>query len=42
MRRTKCMKNNSTTGYLEKCVLDGYPELEASTVCVIKAAIKHT
>ena len=35
------MKNNSTTGYLEKCVLDGYPELEASTVCVIKAAIKH-
>ena len=35
------MKNNSTTGFLEKCVLDGYPDLEPSTVCVIKAAIKH-
>lgn len=35
------MKNNSTTGFLEKCVLNGYPELEPSTVCVIKAAIKH-
>lgn len=35
------MKTNSTTGFLEKCVLDGYPELEPSTVCVIKAAIKH-
>ena len=35
------MKINSTQGYLEKCVLDGYPLLEASTVCVIKAAYKH-
>ena len=35
------MNNNSTTGYMEKCVLDGYPLLEPSTVCVIKAAIKH-
>lgn len=35
------MKNNSTNGFLEKCVLDGYPELEPSTVCVIKAAIKN-
>lgn len=33
--------NNSTTGFMEKCVLDGYPLLEPSTVCVIKAAIKH-
>lgn len=35
------MKSNSSTGFLEKCVLDGYPDLEPSTVCVIKAAIKH-
>ncbi len=35
------MKNNSTTGFLEKCVLDGYENLEPSTVCVIKAAKKH-
>ena len=35
------MKNNSTAGFLEKCVLDGYPLLEPSTVCVIKAALKH-
>ena len=35
------MSNNSTNGFLEKCVLDGYPELEPSTVCVIKAAIHH-
>ena len=34
-------KNNSTAGFLEKCVLDGYPLLEPSTVCVIKAALKH-
>ena len=34
-------KNNSTAGFLEKCVLDGYPLLEPSTVCVIKAAMKH-
>ena len=33
--------NNSSTGYLKKCVLDGYPLLEASTVCVIKAAINN-
>ena len=32
---------NSSNGFLEKCVLDGYPDLEPSTVCVIKAAIKH-
>ena len=35
------MKNNSTSVFLEKCVLDGYPLLEPSTVCVIKAALKH-
>ncbi|MBP5678987.1 MAG: carboxylate--amine ligase [Bacilli bacterium] len=35
------MRNNSTAGFLEKCVLDGYPALEPSTVCVIKAAMKH-
>ena len=35
------MKNNSTTGFLDKCVLYGYPALEPSSVCVIKAAIKH-
>ena len=35
------MKNNSTTAFMEKCVLDGYPALEPSSVCVIKAAIKH-
>ena len=35
------MKNNSSNGYLEKCYLEGYPLLEASTVCVIKAAYKH-
>lgn len=35
------MRNNSTTTYYDKCVLDGYEELEPSTVCVIKAAIKH-
>ena len=27
--------------FMDKCVLDGYPDLEPSTVCVIKAAIKH-
>ena len=35
------MKLNNTSGFMEKCVLDGYPALEPSTVCVIKAAIKH-
>ena len=35
------MRTNSTTGFLDKCVLDGYPDLEPSTVCVIKSAIKH-
>lgn len=35
------MKNNSTAGFIEKCVLDGYPNLEPSSVCVIKAALKH-
>lgn len=35
------MKKNSTDGFMEKCVLDGYPLLEPSTVCVIKAALKH-
>lgn len=35
------MKNNSTQVFLDKCVLDGYPLLEPSTVCVIKAALKH-
>jgi len=35
------MKNNSTTAFMEKCVLNGYPNLEPSSVCVIKAAIKH-
>ena len=34
-------KNNSSSGYLEKCYLEDYPLLEASTVCVIKAAMKH-
>ena len=33
--------NNSSTGFMNKCVLEGYPLLEPSTVCVIKAAIKH-
>ena len=35
------MKINSSSDFMEKCVLNGYPELEPSTVCVIKAAIKH-
>ena len=35
------MKNNSSSGYLDKCYLEGYPLLEASTVCVVKAALKH-
>lgn len=35
------MKNNSSSVYMEKCYLSDYPALEPSTVCVIKAAIKH-
>ena len=33
--------NNSVQGFLDKCVLDGYPKLEPSTVCVVKAALKR-
>ena len=35
------MKINNTEGYLDKCYIDSYPLLEASTVCVVKAALKH-
>ena len=35
------MKTNSSSGYLDKCYLEGYPLLEASTVCVVKAALKN-
>ncbi len=34
------MKNNNDT-FISKCVLDGYKDLEPSTVVLIKAAIKH-